>query len=252
VDEACHNWQQKRIKWLAEQEQVQKQLEETQNQLRKLNRNILSDIKLYKEWENMADAGMNNSRDALLNLLIDVPSGGLLDRYEHLANLPVVKRYATNPPSEAAKACALRIINTERLLSDFSLVRSFGDLLELFEGENETTPQKLETIRDTAGLVIGVPPWMEIVHKLNPEMDVKVFEKYSRRLKIVSAAWTYTSECIDLGYGLTQVYNSWQGVKQLDQNGVQHREVLKKMTERMKELVDRSRNLKKQLSASCE
>jgi len=230
ADQACQNWQQQRIRWLAEQEQVQKELEATKNQLRKLNQNILSDIKLYGEWERMADAGMNTCRDVLFNLFMDASTGQLLERYTRLCDLPVVKRYAEMKFPDKAPAVILRLTKTKRLLQDLDAVRSYSALQELAERENETVPEMIDTIRDSLGMLIEVSP-----------------------LKMtVGLAWKYGSGVIDLLHSFGQAYVSWNGVKQLNQNDAQHRKVLETMTQRMEELVERSQNLKKNLSTSCE
>lgn len=250
AEQVCQKWQQKRIKWLAELEQVQKELEATQNQLRKLNQNILSDMKLYSEWEKMVEDGMYNCGDALVRLVKDAFSIYLDPIYQ---SLQFQKFIAELPGSKLAKY-ALNINTKISVIEGFQLATTLTDLQELAERENKTSLEIIDTLRDSAGMVMGTYPFTEKTYtKL--KFDKKTWQvtpEISEVGNIAATTWAFASDAIDLTYSFMQYWLSSKRIEQFNQNNALHRKALETLTERMKELVDRSRNLKKQLNTSCE
>ncbi len=215
------DWSTKCSKWIAELDEVNRQIASTRAVLLKLNASIQSDRKQFVEWENAASDGFDRCVRMAADTTIDFSAGALLERYETIYEL--AKKLPNKPEA---------LIEKYRLLASLAKrlqeAKATGDYAGLAASENKTEAEIYATMRDGIGQIIGLLS----LDKTVPGM-----------------AWKYGSLGWDMAYNLKELQLGWKNVGVLEANNVRYAEAVKKLSARMQELEDRAKKLRQKIEA---
>ncbi|MCX5705976.1 MAG: hypothetical protein NTZ92_07970 [Candidatus Omnitrophica bacterium] len=215
------DWSTKCSKWIAELDEVNRQIASTRAVLLKLNASIQSDRKQFVEWENAASDGFDRCVRMAADTIIDFSAGALLERYETIYEL--AKKLPNKPEA---------LIEKYRLLASLAKrlqeAKATGDYAGLAASENKTEAEIYATMRDGIGQIIGLLS----LDKTVPGM-----------------AWKYGSLGWDMAYNLKELQLGWKNVGVLEANNVRYAEAVKKLSARMQELEDRAKKLRQKIEA---
>lgn len=215
------DWSTKCSKWIAELDEVNRQIVSTRAVLLKLNASIQSDRKQFVEWENAASDGFDRCVRMAADTTIDFSAGALLERYETIYEL--AKKLPNKPEA---------LIEKYRLLASLAKrlqeAKATGDYAGLAASENKTEAEIYATMRDGIGQIIGLLS----LDKTVPGM-----------------AWKYGSLGWDMVYNLKELQLGWKNVGVLEANNVRYAEAVKKLSARMQELEDRAKKLRQKIEA---
>jgi hypothetical protein len=218
---SAEDWAARSAKWRAELDEVHKQIASTRNVLLKLNASVQADGKLFSEWEKDADAGFDRCVNMATDTVIDFNAGALAERREEMYKL--AKKLPDNPEALIEKYRYLASL-AQRLKE----AKSTNEVAGLAAREGKTEQEIYEEIRDGIGQISGL---------LGLDKTVP------------GAIWKYCSQAADMAYNLTELRQLWKNVGQLEQNNARYAEAVKKLSERMQKLVEREKELKRQIEA---
>ena len=211
-----------RTKWKKELEDVNRRIEMTKQMLLMLNKQIQTDQSLYNDWEKMASDGMDKCKSTIKDLFFDTTIGLLTDRFKEINE--VAQKL---PPSEAEVIEKYRRL--ESLATDMKNARDVGTYGEWQDRENKTDADVYESIRDGIGQISGL---------------------LSLDTTVPGMAWKYGSMTADLAYTFTQYYEAWKGIKSSTERTEAQLAQVKKLSEDMKALMEKYKELQKNLDES--
>jgi len=215
------DWSTKSAGWIAELDKVNKQIDSTRNVLLKLNASTQADRKLFEEWEKDADAGFERCVNTASDVVVDFGAGAMAERYDEISRL--AKKLPGEPKDVIEKYRYLASL-AQRLKE----AKSTNDVDGLAKRENKTETELYETLRDGVGQVIGL---------LNLDKTVP------------GSVWKYGTLACDMAYNLTELRQLWKNVATLEGNNVRYAEAVQKLSERMRELVERQQELRRKIEA---
>lgn len=215
------NWSEKCAKLTAELDNVNKQIAATREALLKLNASIMANKKLFEEWESSADEAFDRCVVMAADVALDFGITGLVERYDTIYEL--AKKLPGEPKDVIEKYRYLASL-TQRL----SEAKAVNDVDGLASRENKTEAEIWETLRDGIGQISGLLG-----------LDKTVPGKW----------WKYGSMAFDLAFNLTELRETWKNVEALEANNQMYAEAVRKLTTRMKELVDRQKEIKQKIEA---
>ncbi len=211
----------KQSRLVAELNQVNQQIAGTQAVLRKLNASIQSDRTLFSQWESDADAGFDRCVSTAGDVVVDFGAGELAEHYATVHDLAV--KLPTKPDDLIEKYRYLASL-AQRLKE----AKAANDVNGLAAREGKTDAELFETFRDGVNQISGLLG----LDKTLP-----------------GAAWKYGCLASDMAYNLTELRQLWKNVSTLQGNNERYAEAVKKLTERMQHLVERSQSLQAQIEA---
>jgi DNA-binding FrmR family transcriptional regulator len=217
-------WKDRVSAWRKELEETERQIEATREALLRLNRSILQNAQLFEEWERSSDEAFARCVETAGSLAIDFGIEGLSGRYETIYGLA---RKLPDPPQALLEKYRHLVEMVQRLKESKALL----DASSLVERENESPGEVLETIRDGIGQITGL---------LNLDKTVP------------GAAWKYGSLFFDNLYNLAELYHTWKNVTALERSNDQLAEGVRRLSERLKDLHSRSRELRRKIEEAGE
>ncbi|HEY3297726.1 MAG TPA: hypothetical protein VGK34_03635, partial [Armatimonadota bacterium] len=215
------DWSTQSAHWIAELDEVNKQIASTRNVLLKLSASIQSDGKLFAEWEKDGDAAFDRCVGTAADIAFEFGENPLSERYDTIADL--AKKLPGKPEDVIEK---YRLIAS--LAHRMKEAKSTSDLNKLAAQENKTVAELFETLRDGIGQISGLL-----------ELDKT----------LPGAVWKYGSLAMDMAYNLTELNQLWKNVGVLEGNNVRYAEAVKKLAARMQKLIDRQNDLKRKIEA---
>jgi len=217
-------WKDRVSAWRKELEETERQIEATRGALLRLNRSILQNAQLFEEWERSSDEAFARCVETAGSLAIDFGIEGLSGRYETIYGLA---RKLPAPPQALLEKYRHLVEMVQRLKESKAVL----DASSLVERENESPGEVLETIRDGIGQITGL---------LNLDKTVP------------GAAWKYGSLFFDNLYNLAELYHTWKNVTALERSNDQLAEGVRRLSERLKDLHSRSRELRRKIEEAGE
>ena len=217
-------WKDRVSAWRKELEETERQIEATREALLRLNRSILQNAQLFEEWERSSDEAFARCVETAGSLAIDFGIEGLSGRYETIYGLA---RKLPAPPQALLEKYRHLVEMVQRLKESKAVL----DASSLVERENESPGEVLETIRDGIGQITGL---------LNLDKTVP------------GAAWKYGSLFFDNLYNLAELYHTWKNVTALERSNDQLAEGVRRLSERLKDLRSRSRELRRKIEEAGE
>ncbi len=213
------DWNARIAGWRRELEETERQMEVTRQALLRLNRVILDNAKLFEEWERSSEEAFDRCVEMGADLALDFGITGLSDRYETIYDLA---KKLPDPPADLLEKYRHMVQIVQRLKE----AKSIRDAATLMERENQSLAEVLETMRDGIGQIMGL---------LNLDRTVP------------GAAWKYGSLLWDNAYNLWELYHTWKNVTALERNNEQFAEGVRRLSERMKDLQSRSKELRRKI-----
>jgi len=208
-------------KTVQELEEVNKQIAATREVLLKLNASIQADRKLFEEWESSASEGMDRCVSMIGDIALDVGISGLAKRHDTMYEL--AKKLPGKPEDVIEKYRYLASL-TQRLKE----AKEVNDLAGLAARENKTEAELWETLRDGINQLSGLF-----------SLDETVPGKW----------WKYGILASDTAYNLTELRLTWKNIKTLEANNERYAEAVRKLSARMKDLVERQKEIRKKIDA---
>lgn len=205
----------------AKLEEVNKQIVSTRDVLLKLNASVRADSKQFDEWEKAADAAFDRCVGIAADTVIDFGAGELAERYDTIHELA---EKLPNKPEDLIEKYRLLASLARRLKE----AKATNDLNGLYARENKTDEEVYESLRDGISQIVGI---------LNLDKTVP------------GAFWKYLNLGSDMAYNLTQLYHGWHNVSTLEANNDRYAEAVKKLADRMKDLVEKQKKLEQQIEA---
>lgn len=208
---------------ISELDTVNREIESTRTALLRLNAAIQGNNKLFEEWQEEASQGFNRSINLLANDLIDFGSSTLAkkykDMYEAAKNLPENEK----PSAEVMEQYRM-LASLSHLLVNSKQTYGAGDLANR---ENKTDADIFETMRDgiveLAGVVAG------------DSIEAETLE--------------YGALLCDTAYNVWDYGSTWKSIQTLGKNNATFAEALRKLTDRMKQLIARQKQLRQEIEA---
>lgn len=207
-----------------ELDEVNKQIAATREALLRLNKYIQSNQKLFEEWESSASEAFDRCVSMIGDIALDFGIGGLSERYETIYEL--AKKLPGKPEDVIEKYRYLASL-TRRLRE----AKAVNDFAGLAERENKTEAEIWETLRDGIGQISGLLG-----------LDDTLPGKW----------WKYGSLAIDTAYNLAELRMTWKNLKALEESTDRYAEAVSKLAAKMKELVDRQKEIKQKIEAGGE
>ncbi|MFQ3549162.1 MAG: PDZ domain-containing protein [Armatimonadota bacterium] len=204
-----------------EMEDVEKQITDTKNALLKLNASIMLNKNLFNEWEESSSKAFERCVLMGANIAVDFGIGAISDRYKEIYEL--AKKLPGDPKDVIEKYRYLA-----SLAQGMKEAKAVYDLDELAQRENKTTAELLETFRDGIGQIMGL-------------LD------YDKTLP--GKWWKYGTLASDTAYSLTELWQTWKNINQLEKNNEIYAEAVKKLANRMQQLVERQKEIRKKLDS---
>ncbi len=205
----------------AELAKLQSELDATKQQLMKLNYNIAQNQKLFADWGDEAEKGMEKARDVFFNLFMDASAGKLLERYDQMYEL---SKKLPDQPAPLIK----RLGNTKELLTGLSDCKSFKDVMDWAYAEGDTLPQVIDKLRDGIDMISSLKGWDKT---------------------LVGAAWHYGSNMVDMAYLFAQYNASYDNLELATKNNEDFNKALAALKQRMNDLYDKSKDVQQQLDS---
>jgi len=209
-------------KYAAELNQVRNQVASTREALLRLNASIQSDRGQFEEWQKAADDGFDRCMSMAGDVLSDFGIGALTDRYDTIYDL--AQRLPGKPKDVIEKYRYLASLG-KRLEE----AKASNDFAGLAERENKSQAEIYETMRDGVGQIVGLFG----LDKKFPAV----------------AMWKYGSLACDMAYNLTELRQGWKSVNALEKNNAGYAAAVKKLSGRMKALIDREKELRQKIDA---
>jgi len=208
-------------KTIQELDEVNKKIAETREVLLRLNASIQSDRKLFEEWESSASEGIDRCVSTIGDIALDVGIGGLKERHDTIYEL--AKKLPGKPEDVIEKYRFLASL-TQRM----SEAKAVNDLAGLAAKENKTEAELWETLRDGISQLSGL---------------------FSLDQTFLGKWWKYGVLASDTAYNLTELRLTWKNLQTLEANNERYAEAVRKLSARMKELVERQKEIRKKLEA---
>jgi hypothetical protein len=221
VTSKSENWAEKCSKLAAELDNINKQIAVTREALLKLNASILANKKLFEEWESSASEAFDRCVGMAADVALDFGISGLVERYDKIYEL--AKKLPGEPKDVIEKYRYLA-----SLIQRLSEAKAVKDVDDLASRENKTEAEIWETLRDGVGQISGLLG-----------LDKTIPGKW----------WKYGSMAFDLAFNLTEMRETWKNIEALEANNRMYAEAVRKLTTRMKELVDRQREINQKIEA---
>jgi len=215
------DWSAKCSKWIAELDEVNRQIASTRAVLLKLNASIQSDRKQFAEWEEAASDGFDRCVRMAADTAVDFSAGALSERYDEIYAL---SKKLPNKPEDLIEKYRYLASLAKRLKE----AKSTNDYAGLAASENKSEAEIYATLRDGVGQIIGLLS----LDKTVPGM-----------------VWKYGSQALDMAYNLKELQLGWKNVGVLEENNVRYAEAVKKLAARMQELQDRAKKLRQKIEA---
>jgi hypothetical protein len=218
----AEEWSAQCSKWIAELDEANKQVESTRAALLKLIAASQADRKLFAEWEAEAQAGLERSKGAMVDLALDIGVGIIVDSIKGWASH--VPGYSGQVPDEVVKEY-LSLASLAKRLEEAKATRDFAGLAAR---EGKTEAEVYETMRDGLGQISSIIG----LDKTPP-----------------GKVWKYGSLLFDQAYNLTALFQVWKNVSALEANNERYAEGINKLTERLHRLMARQQELRQKIEA---
>lgn len=200
---------------------VNRQIAAAREALVKLNASIQADRKLFEEWEKSASEGLDRCVSMIADVALDFGISGIAERQDTLYKLA---QKLPGKPEDVIEKYRFTASLAQRLKE----AKAVSDVAGLAERENKTEAELWETFRDGVSQLSGL---------------------FSLDDTIPGKWWKYGILAVDTAYNLTDLRLSWKNVKALESNNERYAEAVRKLSDRLKDLVERQKEIRKKIDA---